>query len=116
MKLQQLIDRLEQCKQDAYVNWDFGHAKITKALSWRGIYAELALGWSDDEGFANVGELVAHLKSCIGKQFTGYKGGEYVMTPFTEVHCDNYGRCSETNITGVIDNENFVYLETRSNP
>ena len=30
------------------------------------------------------------------------------MTPFTEVHCDNYGRCSETNITGVIDNENFA--------
>ena len=70
-KLQQLIDRLEQCKRDAYVNWDFGRQDHKGAFC--GIYAELALGWSDDEGFANVGELVAHLKSCIGKQFTGYR-------------------------------------------
>jgi len=119
MFLQQLIERLELCKQDTSIQWDFGNLGILGAKSWRGLYRELALGHAEygTPGILEtVADVVADLKSCDGKTFTGYKGGDYVMDGTTRVYCDNWGRYSSTHIVGVLDLDYVVVLETRHVP
>jgi len=118
VRLQHLIDKLKSCKQDAPVRWDFGGLGVTHPDSWRGVYAELALGWTDShsERFKTVGELTKALEKCIGQTFDGYKGGDFEMDMHTRVHCDNYGHCTNTSVVGVLDEDYVVTLETRYTP
>ena len=94
------------------VRFDFGSAIPTELASWRGSYDELALGYklsgydSADDHFAEckADQLVKHLKEAIGKTYTGWKGGYYIMDESTPVWVDNPGDSGSTGIIGVIDN------------
>lgn len=60
--------------------------------SYRGYYDNLAFEPAED---VSVSQMLDAAKSALGKTFTGYKGGEYLMTKETECYIANYGCCGE---------------------
>lgn len=96
-------------REEATVVYDFEYLFPTRIDSWRGIYAELALNFVDnDRGGSNekemtVTEFLEMMKSVIGKEFTGYKGGEYTMSESTPVWVANYGNSGNTAVIDIVD-------------
>lgn len=63
-----------------------------KGGSYRGYYSDFAF----EPGSTTVEELQAYIEGeVIGKTFTGYKGGDYVMDENTTVWCAGYGSCGK---------------------
>lgn len=121
---QKFEEAKEKYKDDGPdVMFDFEYIYPTGVSSWRGSYCELAIefdykDWSDHkyEKKLNVREFVELLKSTIGKEFTGYKGGEFVMGKNTPVWVANYGNSGNTAVVDVIDEEYSVILVTKYLP
>lgn len=84
MNIKQLIQCLNEYDYD-----DVVENILHNPHSYRGYYEELALERSNQNG--TVGELIQLLESCIGKTYTGYKGGEYIMKPESIVNVSDYG-------------------------
>jgi hypothetical protein len=98
----------------------------TGLSSWRGSYAELALNFSfvgygmpgyiktdgPDLKELTVTEFLAILKSAIGKTYTGWKGGDFVMGKNTPIWVANDGNSGNTAVIGVRDDEYAIILET----
>jgi len=115
--LGQLISEIEKIdlknKKGEYkdVCFDFGTAIPTTLDSWRGSYDELAIGYkltgydNEPEHMAEIkaNELLLELKGAIGKEYTGWKGGEYTMSENTPVWVANSGNVGNTSIVGVLD-------------
>lgn len=117
ISLGELISEIE--KHDLKTNsgeikticFDFGTAIPTKLDSYRGYYDELALGYKlsgydNDSGHfdeCKADEFLKHLKSAIGKEYTGWKGGDYIMNENTPLWVANPGNCGDTIIVGVLD-------------
>lgn len=100
-------------KQDADVVFDFEYAHPTNLESWRGSYAELAFGFEFEGDRPTVKKVLENLRGCIGKTYTGYKGGDFVMGKATPVWVANYGNSGNTAVVGVRDEGYEVILETR---
>lgn len=95
MTLGRLIDRLTLvADQSLPVIFDFG-PKPTTLASWRGIYAELALGYDDVVASPTVAELLAECRRADGATFTGWKGGDFTMGRETAVWVANPGETSD---------------------
>lgn len=118
LSLGELIQKIEELgltyaagEEAKTVCFDFGSAIPTTLNSWRGIYAELALGYklsgydSNDEHFPNVTaeSLLNELKSALNKSFEGWKGGDFIMGENTPVWVANPGNSGDTAIIDVID-------------
>jgi hypothetical protein len=100
MTLGRLIDWLTLvADQSLPVVFDFG-PKPTTLASWRGIYAELALGYDDVVSPPTVAELLAECRRADGTTFTGWKGGDFTMGRETAVWVANRGETSD----GVFEN------------
>lgn len=113
MTLGRLIRLLEGERPDNTVRFDFGGFIPRRLGSWRGVYAELALGYDNDwQKPVTVAELLAELRSAIGKTFTGYKGGEFKMDKGTKVWADNYGEYNQRAIVGLADCDYRTVLAT----
>lgn len=88
----------------ARVRFDFCGCIPTTIDSWRGIYAEPALGWSPagytriikQEDYPTCESLVKMLEDSTGREFTGWKGGEFYFTGDETLHIDNEGDCTYT--------------------
>jgi hypothetical protein len=57
-------------------------------------------GYYEDCGFdpvekTTIGEMLKHARSALGKEFRGWKGGNYKMTKYSNVLIGNYGQCGE---------------------
>lgn len=125
LSLGELIAKLEAIKptyvgyqekeEPKLVYFDFPEARPTRLMSWRGAYEELALGftWNEEAEYPTVTELLEDLRGAIGKTFTGYKGGDFVMGKTTPIWVANYGRSDNTAIVEVRDDGYSVILETR---
>lgn len=88
MTLKELIDALARCDPDLRVPVGFG-----RPCSYRGYYDELAFVIEYD---TTVGAMLAHARSALGKTFTGYKGGSYVMHEYTDCWLvQHYSACGE---------------------
>lgn len=111
MKLGDMIEWIEAWEklhpnkaEEVQVYYDFARLVPDGIGSWRGIYAELAIGWTDDDSAGmTVAQFKALLQGAVGETYFGYKGGEYKMDHDTEVHVDNYGRWTSTDIIGISD-------------
>lgn len=112
MTLGELIVRLEAQPEDNEVEFDFGYLAPDGLHSWRGDYADLAIGYEYQPSGPKVAELLADLRAAVGKTFTGYKGGEFTMREDTPVHIDNYGDTSHTNLVGVWSDDYRTILLT----
>lgn len=95
------------CRQDALAEID----------SYRGSYDHLAIGWGNIfPKKTSVSALIAALELCVGKEFEGYKGGDYTMNRDTPVWCANWSEAGSTAIVGVYDGEYQIVLRTRYVP
>lgn len=121
LTLGELILKLEACPNpDAEVYYEFHGLFPTSIDSWRGSYSELALNVSGSLDRYSAGAplqvsaLLTILKEAVGKTFTGYKGGEYLMGKTTPVWVANYGATgSETAVIDVrYDGSQYCYLTT----
>ena len=122
IRLGDLIAALERRPAEQWVIFDFGRLIPRKLASYRGYYAELALGYDDDwygreprhgEGHVTVRALLIELRSAIGKTFTGWKGGDYVMNERTPVWAANTGESPSTAIVGLAGCNYATVLATR---
>lgn len=115
----EVIDALKKADQTANVYFDFCGIAPTTVDSWRGIYAEAALGFVDTGRYGDsptVASLVSELEKAIdGREFTGWKGGEYRYSRSTPLHVDNPGCCSYTDIERVQNLGYSVIIHTRNN-
>lgn len=113
-----VIAMLKGCKANSEVFFDFGHCIPTTVNSWRGVYAEPALGWTDIGWAAGgappkVSDLIAELEKAInGREYTGWKGGKFIYTKDDQLHIDNPGDASGTEISVIQDLGNQVVIHT----
>lgn len=85
MTLGQLISRLQDMPLDAVV------ANLQDPHSYRGYYTDLAFKLTN--GVRRPISLLADCQAAMGKVFTGYKGGEFVMGENTPLWIADYGCC-----------------------
>lgn len=91
--------------------------------SWRGAYAELALEYAETGEPLTVEALLVKLRSAVGNTFTGYKGGDYIMSAATPVWIANYGESTgfirngdvwTQAVIGVTEQEQCVIIDTKN--
>lgn len=133
MTLNELIRSLERverktvylegsdAEKEKPVYYDFCDTHPTTISSWRGAYALPALGWDDGDWYRErepnrpptVSELIAELRSSLGKVFEGWKGGEYTYNGSEVLHVANPGKCGATLVDGVSDEGWCIVIRTR---
>lgn len=77
--------------------------------SWRGVYAEAAIGFGWNGALSAIG-LRNRIQTAVEERetFEGYKGGDYVFTLETPLHVDNWSEYTgDKSVTG------FAVLEDR---
>jgi hypothetical protein len=119
MKTIDVLAALRSVKPEARVYFAFGRCVPTTVDSWRGDYAEPALGWrpagySGPVGvYPTVAMLVLELERAIsGLPYRGWKGGEYVYHGHEPLHIDNPGDCSATGIVRIEVKDHEVVIHT----
>ena len=112
--LGELILKLESVPDKTLgVVYDFDSMCPGTINSWRGSYDELALSFDHPEGLPpSVNCLLKELRGAIGKTYTGYKGGEYLMGKNIPVWVDNYGESGDKGILDVLPEDSQVILKT----
>lgn len=83
MTLGALIETLQAMPQDKLI---FG---LTHAHSYRGYYSDLA--FSRDKDRRSVADTLQMAREAMGREFTGYKGGEFLMGERTPLWFASYG-------------------------
>jgi hypothetical protein len=121
LTLGKLIEKIEAALNKGYklsdeseptVRFDFEYLHPTGIDSWRGSYNELAIGFQGHGEEPKLSEFLTMLKTAVGKEFTGWKGGEYIMSERTPVWVANPGNSGNTAIVDVVDKEWVVILVT----
>jgi hypothetical protein len=113
----ELILKLEMVKknekgEDKQVRFDFANLRPTGLNSYRGTYREIAFGFDEETNIPTVSEVITWLKEAIGKTYTGYKGGNFVMGKNTPVWVANYGNSNSDGISGIKEDDWTIYLLT----
>ena len=117
LSLGEIISKIEECGllssngDDKLIYFDFGSAVPTTLDSWRGSYDELALGYrlvgydnnTNENETPKAKDILKELKNAIDKQYTGWKGGNYIMSERTPVWVDNDGNANNTAIVDILD-------------
>jgi len=116
LKIEPIINKGENLEEPPTVVYDFTNQFPTHIDSWRGVYAELALNHTtyDSGGDTpmNIVDFLEMLKQSIGKEFTGYKGGEFTMSEDTPIWVANYGDAGSTAVIDVVDNDYEIIIIT----
>ena len=101
MTLGDLISRLESMPADKLIHG------LRDPHSYRGYYCDIALEPSSSRVFAS--DLLRECRESMGKCFTGYKGGDFMMGEATPVWIASYGCCGDklvrVNDDGSVDTE-----------
>jgi hypothetical protein len=126
LRLNELVDALVVMDPDAEVRLSHNTRLTVGGLSsYRGFYENLALEpmavKMEGEAFGypvTVRSLVVKLRDAVGKEFSGYKGGEFKMGPRETIWVSSWGHCDQRYITGVKpktlgDGKKVVVLVTR---
>ena len=100
MRLGELIKAMELVPAGNDVVFDFNHHVPGEIDSYCGYYEQLAIAPAKGTP-PKAKDFLASLKECVGKTFTGYRGGEYLMDEDTPTWVADYGNTSSTKISGV---------------
>lgn len=117
MRLGKLIDMLKKCDQEKplFLRVD-GVIKYYPCdiSSYRGDYSHLAIerNETEDSSPIKVGDFIKELELCIGKTFTGYKGGDFVMDDTTPIWVSDYGITESYKVIPPVELYNLVYIDT----
>ena len=134
----ELISKLENVKnKELPIIFDDSNFVPTSIGSWRGSYRELAIAYEGGGSFntdeiehedfeyghsykqqdtdlsqkPKVQDLLDMLKLCLGKSFTGYKGGNFEMGKTTPVWVGNYGTSSGYKFNDDCSNQAIVDIK-----
>ena|SRR5690349_15752338 len=110
MSLGEIITTLRRKEPEKTVTYDFVHFRPQGIHSYRGYYEQLAIGYGHDD--ITVADLLALCERAVGKTFTGYKGGDYVMSENTPVWVANHNEAGGTAIVYVQDQDWRIVLIT----
>lgn len=113
LTLGELILKLKALnKPDEDVCFDFERATPTCLSSWRGSYCELAIRFDFESNPHTVAKFIDLLEEAVGKTYTGYKGGDFVMGKRTPVWVANYGHSGNTAVVDVLDTRYRIIIKT----
>lgn len=73
--------------------------------SYRGYYSDLAF---EVEVERNIREVLSDAKYALDSEFTGYKGGEFIMDKDTPIWLSNYGYNSQLRLIAIGDDGKLV--------
>jgi len=119
--LGQLIKKLKDCEDDdgkSIVRFQFELVPCGVS-SWRGAYDELAIEYAYGEYGHEpedmlLSDFILMLEGAVGRQFTGWKGGDFIMSEDTPVWASNSGQCPNTAIVDVVDRGyGYIYIQTK---
>lgn len=79
--------------------------------SYRGYYSDLS--FQPAGTVSTVGDVLTECMSAMGKTFTGYKGGDYVMDDDTPLWISHHGTASGLAIIAVAATSGEVWLVTK---
>lgn len=113
MSVGELIDALERKPADMKLRLDFDYFRPVNIDSYRGYYEDVAIGYDREAPEMTVDEFRSHLKSKLGSQMTGYKGGEYIINEDTAVWASNYGDAASVAVVDVEQVGGYVVLRTK---
>jgi hypothetical protein len=68
--------------------------------SWRGRYNDLAV--EPGRKPQTVADALAVLRTCVGRTFEGYKGGDFKMDKLTDLYLDHYGKSDGGEVTPLL--------------
>lgn len=117
--LGELIRLLEKKDAKLSVRFAFCNVACGELESYRGYYEDLSVQPAfpgSKPVYETVGDLLNALRGAIGKEYTGYKGGEFAMHDETLLWVAEYGHSGSTAITGLSKNGDLdyrVYIETK---
>lgn len=111
-KLKPIVEKQKERKDEATVRYDFDYLFPKECYSWRGSYEELALDFNDDGDALTVTRFYEMLKNVLGKELTGYKGGEFTMHENTPVWVARHNHSGNTAVIEIVDNEYEVIIMT----
>ena len=103
MTLGELIERLEAMPPLSMID------KLESPHSYRGYYSDLAFERGEEKMM--VTELLVIAKECMGKEFVGYKGGEFLMGQSTPVWISNYGTASGVKLMEIVDDGTIITVD-----
>lgn len=112
MTLSEIITTLMRKDQESRIMFSFVYFYPTTLHSYRGVYAFLAVGYDNKGEPPLVKDFIKLLESAIGKTYTGYKGGEFVMHERTPLFVANIGEAGQTGIIDVVDGDYGIELVT----
>jgi len=101
MTLGDLIKKLENTPGDTKITG------LGELDSYRGYYCDLAFVPTSETRTAS--DVLDACRSAMGKVFTGYKGGDFVMGELTPLWVADYG-CTGMKLTGINTDEDVLEL------
>jgi len=108
LTLGRLITALKEASPELLVEADCG-GTVDSFTSYRGYYEDLAITPSDAP--ITVGELLTKATEAHGKEFTGYKGGDFLMGDSTPLWIAPYGAPGNTAIVDAkVSDGKFVLI------
>lgn len=86
--------------------------KVHNYGSWRGIYAEPAIFFESNDEYIPISELIEVFNDLTsGKEFDGYKGGEFSFDCADEIHFEyGYSNCEDLSILELLSLDSIEYL------
>lgn len=116
LSLGEFIDLLEAYPEDKRAEdacyFDFGFLTPTGLDSYRGYYDQLAMGFAETETYPEptVATVLKWCQEAVGKEYTGYKGGEFTMSRSTPLWVANYGKSGSTAIVGRVADVTHAFV------
>jgi hypothetical protein len=91
MNISEIITELRRFSGETIVTLKYNHQEENwgDLDSYRGYYSELAVDTGDTK--VDVAHVIKALDEAVGLTFTGYKGGEYMMSGNTDLYWAEYG-------------------------
>ena len=115
MKLKELIEKLEGLTQEKRIFIEVkGKENFIVSLdSYRGYYDELSIDYSEEEtGIKLVKDFLEECKSAVGKEFTGWKGGKYLMNESTPIWVSKNSCCDGLIIKEIVETDDKILIKT----
>ena len=104
-----LIGFLSEAVPKKSVVFDVGNAP-GRPHSYRGYYADLAL---EPSGATTAAALLKVLRASLGHEFTGYKGGEFIMDERTPLWCASHGNTGRAIVGVTSQDKGPIVLTTK---
>ena len=104
-----LIEALKEADPKAIVLFDWNRESPNYPHSYRGYYSDLSFHWKGNE--LTVESFLEGCEDSLGRTFTGWKGGDFIMDKDTLLWAADFGDTGRAIIA--IHGENPVILITK---